>query len=35
MDIVKKNVLKAIIVITINIIIIINNNIINIPVIYY
>lgn len=36
MDIVKKNALKAIIVITINIIIIIiNNNIINITVIYY
>ena len=35
MDIVKKNVLKAIIVITINIIIIINSNIINITVIYY
>lgn len=36
MDIVKMNALKAIIVITINIIIIIiNNNIINITVIYY
>ena len=36
MDIVKTNALKAIIVITINIIIIIiNNNIINITVIYY
>jgi len=34
MDIVKKNAFKAIIVIAINIIIIINNNIINITIIY-